>query len=128
MAQDHYGSVYGPFWPFGLITVSTPGTPVPLTQNFTSQQSAFTPTGKSEYAVTFNQFWVEASSTNTGNIYLVAPGGNKTITNSVLFVLTPGQYIFINVPAVNRNVLGINDMIIDADTAGNSCWITGMVA
>jgi hypothetical protein len=126
MAIDHYGSVNGPFYPFGAITVATPGTPVPLSQNFTTQQQAYLPTGNSEYALNFNQLYVYAPTSNTGNIYLVAQGGSKTITNSILFILPPGQFFFFGTAAPNRNVFGVLDIWVDADTASNTCQATGI--
>lgn len=127
MAIDHYGSPNGPFYPFGLITVAAAGTPVPLYQNFTAQQLLYLSTGTSEYSLRVNQLWVLATATNTGNIYLISPGGSKNVSNSILFVIPPGGSFFINVPAIARNTIGMNDLTIDADTGGNTVRITGMI-
>jgi hypothetical protein len=127
MAIDHYGSVNGPFYPFGLITVAAPGTPVALSVNFTAQQLTYLSTGTSEYALRFNQFYIQTPA-NTGNIYLCAPGGNKNITNSICFVIPPSQNLIIKTSATNRNAFGVNDLVVDSDTAANTCYVTAIVA
>lgn len=115
---------YGPFWPLGLITVTTAGTPVSLSQNVGAY---YTATGKSEYAASFNQIWVFASSTNTGNIYLVAPGQPASNTGAIIWQLAPGGFIFIGADATSRNRYDLNSFMIDTATNGNTAQVTGVV-
>lgn len=115
---------YGPFWPLGLITVTTAGTPVHLDVNIGNYYSA---TGKSEYGASFNQIWVYASTTNTGNIYLVSPGQNASNTGAIIWTLAPGGFIFIGADSPARNMYGLNSFDIDATTSGNSAQVTGVV-
>lgn len=123
----NYTMPYGPYWPLGQITVATPGTPVPMTQNLNAKGLSYTQTGGSEYAAAFNQIWVQAGTANTNNIYIVVQGGNKNDTNSIVFALAPGQYIFIGTSAQDRNTFGLGDFLIDADTANNFAQVTGIV-
>ncbi len=119
---------YGPYWPLGQIAVAVPGTPEPLTQNLDDKGKSYTQTGSSEYAAQFNQIWLQAGSENTGNVYVVAQGGTKNDTNSIIFSLAPGQYVFIGNSSLNRNTFGLGDFLIDADTADNYVQATGVVA
>lgn len=115
---------YGPFQPLGLITVTTAGTPVSLSQNIGAYYSA---TGKSEYAMCFNQIWVLASSTNTGNIYLTSPGQPASNTSAIIWQLAPGAFVFIGADSPSRNMYDLNSFSIDATTNGNSAQVTGIV-
>jgi hypothetical protein len=115
---------YGPFQPLGLITVTTPGTPIPIYQNIGSY---YTATGASAYAMSFNQVWIRATAANTGAIYLVAPGGSLNNTGSIIWYLNPGEYIFIGADALSRNTYALGDFLIDGATTGNSCTVTGIV-
>lgn len=115
---------YGPFQPLGLITVVNEGTPVSLASNIGPY---FTATGKSEYAQSFNQVWIRASSTNTGAIYLVAPGQTAANTDAIIWYLLPGEFILIGSDALSRNTYDLGCMLIDAATSGNSCQVTGIV-
>lgn len=126
MAQ--YTMPYGPYWPLGRITVATPGTPVPLTQNLNAAGLAYVPTGTSQYAAAFNQILVRAAVANTANIYIVVPGGSKNDTNSIIAFLQPGEFIYIGNSARNLNTFGLTDFLIDADTAANYAQVTGVVA
>ncbi len=115
---------WGPFQPLGLITVAVAGVPVPLTQNIGTYYSS---TGKSEYSMNFNQIWIYASSGNTGNIYLVVPGGSANNSDSIIWQLAPGGFIFIGGDAPSRNTFDLNSFWIDSATGGNSAQITGYV-
>ena len=115
---------YGPFWPLGLITVASAGTPVALSVNIGQY---YTATGKSEYAACFSQIWVFASSGNTGNIYLVSPGGSKNNSGSIIWPLAPGQYIYVGGDFLARNTFDLNSFMIDADNGGATCQVTGYV-
>lgn len=115
---------YGPFQPLGLITVAAAGTPVPLSQNIGTY---YTATGKSEFAMSFNQVWVYASTTNTGNIYLVAPGQPASNTDAIIWQLAPGAFIFIGADSPVRNHFDLNSFMIDAATSGNTAQVTGYV-
>jgi hypothetical protein len=115
---------YGPFQPLGTITVATAGTPVALNVNLGQY---YTQTGKSEYAMSWSQLWIRAASTNTGALYLVTPGQTATNTDSIIWYLLPGEYIFIGSDALSRNTYSFNDLMIDAATNGNSCIVTGVV-
>lgn len=116
---------YGPFQPLGLITVTTAGTPVGIDTNLASNY--YSATGKSEYAITLNQVWVKATSTNTGNIYLVLPGQPASNTGAIIWALGPGEFIFIGSDALSRNTYGFNSFMLDATTNGNSAIVTGVV-
>lgn len=115
---------YGPFQPLGLITVATPGTPVKLSTNIGDY---YTATGKSEYAMYFNQIWIKAASTNTGNIYLVLPGQPASNTDAIIWALGPGEFIFVGADSPSRNMYGLNSFMLDADTAANAAQVTGVV-
>lgn len=118
----------GPFWPLGPITVATPGTPVPLTQNLNALGQSYTSTGSSAYAAAFNQWLLQAGAANTGNIYLIYPGGSKADPNTIILALIPGQFYALSTSARNGNVFGLNDFVIDADTANDFVQVTGLVA
>lgn len=115
---------YGPFWPLGLITVAAVGTPAQLAQNIGTY---YTQAGGSEYAAAFNQFYIRASLTNTGNIYLVAPGQPASNTGAILIILAPGEFVFLGSASWNLNVMGLGAFELDADTNGNSAQVTGFV-
>lgn len=115
---------YGPFQPLGLITVTTAGTPVPLTQNIGTYYAA---EGKSEYALQFNQIWIFAPATNTGALYLVLPGQPATNTDAIIWQLAPGTSIQIGSDSPARNVYGLNSFWLDAATSGNTAQVTGVV-
>lgn len=116
---------YGPFQPLGLITVTTAGTPVALDSNLASNY--YSAKGKSEYAISFNQIWLKATSTNTGNIYLVLPGQVASNTSAIIWALGPGEFIFIGADALSRNNYGLNAFMLDATTSGNTVLVTGVV-
>ena len=113
---------YGPFQPLGLITVATPGTPVPLSQNIGVYYSSV---GKSEYALQFNQVLIQATLANTGNIVLVVPGGSINNTDSIIFTLGPGSYLFLGGDAPARNTFDLNSFWIDSNVGGSSAQVTG---
>lgn len=115
---------YGPFWPLGLITVTAAGTPVSLSQNIGPY---YTATGKSEYAASFNQIWVFASTTNTGNIYLVSPGQPASNTGAIIWQLAPGGSVIIGADSLARNMYDLNSFMIDTATNGNTAQVTGVV-
>lgn len=124
MANTSLPVPYGPFQPLGLITITTVGTPVAINVNLGAY---YTSTGKSEYAMSFNQLWLRATSSNTGAIYLMAPGQTSTNTGMIIWYLLPGEYIFIGGDALSRNTYDLGCMQIDAATDGNSVTVTGIV-
>lgn len=110
--------------PLGLITVATVGTPVSLSSLIGPY---YTAQGKSEYAMSFCQIWVRASTANTGVIYLTAPGQAASNTGAILWFLNPGEYIFIGADAPSRNQFSLESFSLDTATNGNSAIVTGLV-
>lgn len=102
----------------GKVTVTTPGTPVPIT--------SILPGDLTPAAV--HSVLVQAVPANTGAVYLGAAGLTKaTLANCYMVLATPTVNSVPSFSAVH-NLLGqgvqINDMLIDADVAGNGVIVT----
>jgi hypothetical protein len=102
----------------GKVTVTTPGTPVPIT--------AILPPDLTPPAV--HALLLQALPGNTGNVYVGGATLNKTTLAGVYMVLaTPTAN---NVPSFSavHNQLGqgiqIHDLLIDADAAGGGVLVT----
>jgi len=119
---------FGPFWPLGRIVVAAPGTPVALTQNLSPKGQTYTPSGSSEYGASFHQYLLQAGTDNTGNVYLIYPGGSKNDTNTIILALIPGQFYALTTTDRNGNTFSLVDFLIDADTAAGYVQVTGVVA
>ena len=116
---------YGPFQPLGLITVSTVGTPVSLATNIGQY---YTATGKSEYAVSFNQLIFQATSGNTGAIILVVAGGSASNADSIIYQIAPGATWVLGADAQSKNRYDLNCVWVDTATNGNSVQVCGITA
>jgi hypothetical protein len=114
------GSITGPTYGLGTITVVTPGTLVPLSGNSTIN-SGFGTTASPSPAVC-NQIRVHAKNTNDGNFYLVHRGGIASTTENIALVVEPGTTEVLSVPH-GANPFEVASYQADADTAGNSAVI-----
>jgi len=68
-------------------------------------------------------------ATNTGNIYICAPGvgagtGNRSDTGCIVLVIPANQTGVIASAPLNRNVFDPYRLFVDADNAGDSAIIT----
>ncbi len=129
-----FGSVTGFLYCLGRINVVTPGTPVGLNQNV-SNTTAFG-TAANPPSMRFNELTFKApggtggsggNQANTGNIYICYKGGNRTIQNSIICDLQPGQGYVLSSAAFN-SPLDPTMFVVDADTGGDGCRVSGLVA
>jgi hypothetical protein len=102
----------------GKVTVTTPGTPVPIT--------AILPADLTPAAV--HAVLLQALPSNTGAAYVGAAALNKaTLASCYMVLATPTANSVPSFSAVH-NLLGqgvqLNDMVVDADTAGNGVLVT----
>ena len=141
----------GPDWPLGLIVVTSPGTPVSIMSlvdpsNVNAPETGFgnqtapqtIPTaGQQEYSVLAQQIMFQGFKStagtapmvnNSGNVYIVRKGtagaGNRTDFGAMVFVLTPGQTIFLASGARNRNTWSHYRYFLDADSANDGAIVT----
>lgn len=146
-----FGNSAGPLYPFGKLTVAVPGTPIGLstTQSLGAQAVAGgnvpsttgfgTPAGGILQESTTglpaqmvcNGLFLFTPSTNNGLTYLCFAGtaaqpGNKNVPNSVILALPPNFFFpFVLGNASNPFMPGM--FVVDADTAGNSLWVTAII-
>jgi hypothetical protein len=142
--------VNGPDWPLGMIAVVTPGTPVsimslvdPSAVNAPNQATSTpgtTTAGQFEYSPSVQQIAFLAvkagashgTQNNTGNVYIVRKGvqgaGNRDDYGAMVWALGPGQNLFLSSAPLERNVFSPYRYYIDADTAGDSCLVTLLIA
>lgn len=132
----------GPDAPLGLVVVATPGTPVGVMSlidsgNVNAPNTA-TSANSSEYTPVFYSLLFQAVKAgashglvnNTGNIYICRAGysGGRDDTGCIIATLAPGAgFTLLVSPGTLRGFSGYR-YTIDADNAGDSCLITGMVA
>ena len=123
MAQA-YGSTTGIFYPLGLISVTTAGTPVLLSANVPIT-TAFG-SANSQAPMCANQLIFSCPGSNTGLIYLVFKGGSKASGNSVILTLTPGQTYTLQSPQLSNPFL-LTNYALDADVNANTCYVTAVI-
>ena len=122
MAQA-FGNPLGPFYPLGRITVTTPGTPVPLNINVPTTTAFGTTT--SPAPVVAHNFTITSLAANPGYTYIVYASGSKNLPNSILLMLPPGGSPFMF--TMYNNTLQPNEWAVDADTAGNALQISCVI-
>ena len=143
--QSVMKDIAGPDWPLGLVTVATPGTPVPIMSLVDSGLIWAPQTATSysvivpEYTVRFQQIWFQAlragashgTASSTGNVYILRKGvqgaGNRDDYGALVYVLGSGLNFFLGSAASNRDVFNPYRYYIDADNAGDGALITGLV-
>jgi hypothetical protein len=127
MTISAFTSAVSGLWPWGVITIVTPGTPVAANINIGAQ----TATATSHPTNSVRQVLLQAGSSNTGLIYLLRKVVGATITkantNFIVCVVWPGQSIWVPGYPINSSV-NPDDYLIDGDTAGNSVILTGYYA
>ena len=138
---------YGPDWPLGMITVSSPGTPVGIMSlvdsgsvNAPNTATTTGTTGEYEYSPSVQQIFFQAvkagashgTQNNTGNIYIVRKGvqgaGNRDDYGAMVFSLSPGASLFLSSAPLERNKFSPYRYYIDADNAGDSALVTLLIA
>jgi len=128
-----FGNSTGPVYCFGRINIVTPGTPVALNQNV-STNTAF---GTSANPVTMrcNEITFKAPGgtggsggnvANVGNVYVCYKGGNRTIQNSVICDLQPGQGYVLSSAGLN-SPFDPSNFVVDADNGGDGCRVSAIV-
>lgn len=121
MAQG-FGNPKGPHYGLGRINVAVPGTPASLNQNVSTKEP-FSQTGT---PLTANTLIFSASPTNVGIIFVVFNGGNKGVPNSIVMSLAPGQTQSLSI-AFPSNPFSLTEYQIDANSAGDGCYVTAVV-
>lgn len=136
----------GPDWPLGFISVATPGTPVGIMSlvdqnNKNDPSTATSAGGTAEYTqrcqqIMFQGFKPGAShgmQNNSGLVYIIrrnaggAGSGNRDDPGVMVFVLSPGQTIFLaSAPAV-VDVFSPYRYSVDADNAGDGALVTLLI-
>lgn len=119
-------NIYGPFWPLGLIAVPTPGTSVKI-NSLVDPTGVYSSSGSSEYAAAAQKITFSCPITNAGQIYVVVRGGSKTDTGTILYILQPGSVLDIAAGSMNRSVIGIESLSVDADVAADAVQVTAVV-
>lgn len=142
--QSVQRDVHGPDWPLGAIVVATPGTPVGIMSLVDSSLLAAPATktpgtsGAPEYTVRFQQIIfqgfkpnTDGMQPNTGNVYIVRKGvqgaGNRDDYGSIVYVLQPGDTLFLASAPLNRDVFSPYRYSLDADNAGDGALVVGIV-
>lgn len=130
-----FGSPTGIIYPLGLIVVSTPGTPVALSQNVpitTGFGTAANPAPMRANEIVFKArggtSGTGSNVANTGNIYIIwGKNGSRTVQNSILMDLAPGNGFVLSSAAFN-NPLSLDQVFIDADTGNDAVRVFVMLA
>ena len=98
--------------PLGRINVATPGTPVQLASSSTIAQRVRVQPRKN------------ASTVNTGNVYLITIGtGGKGTATTIYAVLSPEQVEGLELFPVGSNVFDLSLLYVDADTAADAVLV-----
>lgn len=121
MAQG-FGNIKGPHYGLGRINVAVPGTPAPLNQNFTTND----PFASSAVPASANTLIFSAPATNTGTVFVVFKGGTKTNLNSIVLSIAPGQTVELSI-AAPANIFSLAEYLIDANNAGDGCYVSAVV-
>lgn len=115
-------------WPWGLITVATAGTTVPLNINIGAQTAtpATHPTGM------VRQVEVAAGNTNTGYMYILRKVQGVTVTaagtpNFIVAVIPPGMARPVPFSPINATI-NADDYVVDSDTGGGSIYVIAYYA
>ncbi len=152
MAQA-FGSVTGPIYPFGKITVATPGSPVAVSStpsNYTPTGGAGSiqsysamgmgatgstnpaPAGGNQAQMVCGALWITTPASNIGLTYLCFSGtsgipGSKAAPGSVIVAVNPGiGPILLTVPNLENPFIP-GALVVDADTASNALWVTAVI-
>lgn len=118
MAPGIFLNPVGGLSPLGQIAVPTPNTSVLLNTNVGPQSQSATK-GRTNR---FRQLIIATDPTNTGQIYLVWQGYNKTNLQYILDVIPPGQQRVYPRGVLEHSMINIDNFAIDADVAGESCY------
>jgi len=105
--------------PLGLVTVTTSGTPVPITANFANMAADGILPGV-ELACKLNFM---PKLTNTGNVYVGKAGMDIATGEGVLFELAPGQGWPLGEQG-GPNIYNVHDFWLDADQDGDQCYVS----
>lgn len=115
-------------WPWGLLTVSTVGTAVPLNLNIGPQTATPSthPTGM------VRQLIVAAPTTNTGNTYVLVQPKGVTVSaastpNFVVIVVPAGTTVTVPSFPISASI-NADDLVADADTNNNAIYVVGYYA
>jgi hypothetical protein len=149
----NFGSPSGPIFPFGKITVVAPGTPIGLSTTPTLGAQSLAGTGTVPSTTGFGTpaaglpgstlaglpsqvvcmgLLLTCPASNNGLTYLCFIGtsgqpGSKNVPNSIVLGLGPGQFFPLMVPNLT-NILMPGMFCVDADTGGNSMYVTALIA
>jgi hypothetical protein len=128
-----FGNPTGPTYCFGRINVAVPGTPAPLNQNV-SNNTAFG-TAANPATMRCNEITFKApggtggaggNAANVGNVYVCFKGGNRTIQNSVIVDLQPGQG-FVLSNAGLTSPFDPTQFVIDSDSPNDGCRVSAII-
>jgi hypothetical protein len=130
-----FGNQQGPTYCLGRINVAVPGTPAPLNQNVTTNTAFATVANPVALRCSEITFKAPGGGTgaagtnvaNTGAVYVCFKGGNRTIANSIIVDLQPGQG-FVMSNGTSSNTYDASSYVIDSDNANDGCRVTLTVA
>ena len=143
MANSVEKQLNGPIWTLGFISVPTPGTPVNI-MSLVDPSSVNAPetvstTSAYEYTIRAQQIFFQAmkpgashgTAFNASQVYLVqyaartgTGAGNRDDSGTLIWTFQPGDPLFLASAPMNRNVFNPYDLYLDADTAGDGCYVT----
>src|SRR5512142_94898 len=125
-----FGNVTGPTYCFGRINVAVPGTPAALNQNVSTNSAAGTAANPATMRcneITFKApggtGGIGGNAANAGNVYICYKGGNRTIQNSILVDLAPGQGFVLSNAGLN-SPFDPSMFVVDADNANDGVRVS----
>lgn len=137
MAATAWGNRDSGAFPLGLLTVTTPGTPIPLSTNVSLNTVWGTPTGGvhglttsgSPSTLNCNVVKVMAQPGNSGPVFLVykGQGYNGTGGTSVILAVPPGDQREI-VSYSGTRPFQVDQMGLDAVNASDAAYVTVVLA
>lgn len=120
MAVNVWGNSTGPVYPFGKSIVAVSGTPVALSSAGTVPLTTGFGTSASKSPIVCNQIVFQANPSNTGNVYVLLNGGDKTKPNSWLAILQPGQSFTLGNGSLTNTY---NPQLIQVDADTSADWL-----
>lgn len=120
-----FGAPTGPVYSLGLITVTTAGTPVLLSQNVPTTSGFGTSATPSP--IVCNRLFI--FNKGSGNLFLVHKGTTAAANNGtgVVLVVGPSSYGWIEYPQLS-NPFALTNYELDTDTNGTAGYVTAIIA
>lgn len=132
--MTQFGSPTGVMYCLGRINVAAPGTPAALNQNvpFLTPMGGSSPTMRAN-EITFKAPGGSAATGatgqnvgNVGNIYICYKGGNRSIQNSIICDLAPGQG-YVMSSSAGHSPYDPSQFVVDADNSNDGCRVSCIV-